>query len=169
MPTKEQLYTFVKSAKKAKCNHKGVCGAISSMSKDQLVQIAYSLGFDPQRNRFVYNKNYDTSGSESKTEPESTSRPQTTRPRQQRQEEKKEEIPFTESSAKKLKKEIEVLLNKINTIAERTGRDTGREINLLKKEKKKKQDLYYDIIEYLGKERKKQKQKQKEQEEKKKK
>lgn len=165
MPTKEQLYTFVKSAKKAKCNHKGVCGAISSMSKDQLVQIAYSLGFDPQRNRFVYNKNYDTSGSESKTEPTSTSRPR----RQQRQEEKKEEIPFTENSAKKLKKEIEALLNKINNIAERTGRDTGREINLLKKEKKKKQDLYYDIIEYLGKERKKQKQKQKEQEEKKKK
>jgi hypothetical protein len=123
MPTKEQLYTFVKSAKKAKCNQKGVCGAISSMSKSELVNIAYAIGFDPSQNRFTYNKQYDksSSGNSSSSSSSSSSRTRTTR----RQQEEKKEETWQEKKArgKEIEKEADKIIQQLTNKAQSMNKD----------------------------------------------
>jgi len=69
MTTKATLYTFLKSAKKQKCNN---LKSISTMAKSDMALLARKMGFDPLMNRFAYNPAHDTSKS---SESSATSRP----------------------------------------------------------------------------------------------
>jgi len=118
MTTKDTLYRFLKSAKQEKCKS---LGAISSMNKQQMLTLAYKLGFSPTENRLVYNKNYDKSTSSNVT---TTTRPRTTRPRRQQQEEKKEETwQEMKQRALKIIDEAKKIMNKVSKKQDTTNRD----------------------------------------------
>ena len=117
MTTKDTLYRFLKSAKQEKCKS---LGAISSMNKQQMLTLAYKLGFSPTENRLVYNKNYDKSTSSNPI----TTRPRTTRLRRQPQEEKKEETwQEMKQRALKIIDEAKKIMNKVSKKQDTTNRD----------------------------------------------
>ena len=101
MTTKETTYRFLKSAKEARCKS---LGAISSMNKQQMLTLAYKLGFSPLENRIVYDKKYDKLTNTSTSTASTRSQRKTTTKRQPKQEEKKQEETWQEMKKRGKKK-----------------------------------------------------------------
>ena len=129
MTTKETTYRFLKSAKNAKCKS---LGAISSMNKQQMLTLAYKLGFSPTENRIVYDKKYDrltnTSSSTTTTTRRSTRR-------QSQQEEKKQDKETWQEMKKRGQKIVTEARKKMAEV-QKKQESTNRDLTNSKEYKK---------------------------------
>ena len=136
MTTKATLYTFLKSAKKQKCNN---LKSISTMGKSDMALLARKMGFDPLMNRFAYNPAHDTSKS---SESSGTRRPRrqgSTRPRTEEKEEVKENNETLQEAKKRLQDAHKKLQKKIDILGDvisqkGTEPSSNRKLTKLKEE-----------------------------------
>ena len=123
MTSKDELYTFLKSAKAKRC---GGLSGISHLTKNEMSDMAYALGFSSIDNRRkVYTASNDPSLKKDVIQikgRKKTKKTQATRPKQ---EEKKQEETWEDIKKRglKMRSDSQKILDEINENAERTGRD----------------------------------------------
>jgi len=120
MTTKETTYRFLKSAKNAKCKS---LGAISSMNKQQMLTLAYKLGFSPTENRIVYDKKYDRLTNTSSSTTTTTRRSTRRQPQQEEKKQDKETWQEMKKRGQKIVAEARKKMAEVQKKQESTNRD----------------------------------------------
>jgi hypothetical protein len=135
MTTKDDYYTFLKSAKAKRC---GGLSGISHLTKNEMGQMAYKLGYSSlDAGRRVYTAKNDPTLKQERIEIKGRKATRKSQPRRQQQEEKKEETwQEIKARGQKMLQEGRDLMEKLHKKQETTERDLTKS-----KEFKKSHDL----------------------------
>lgn len=144
MTTKDDYYRFLKSAKAKRC---GGLSGISHLTKNEMAQMAYKLGYSAtDAGRRVYIAKNDPTLKEDKIEVKGRKATRRGQPRRQQQQEEKKEETWEEMKERgnKLKDEANKIIEKIQEKQETTERDLTKSKEW--KQAIEKRSKAYDII-----------------------